>query len=315
MKKYDILIRFGLLMLVCFLISILNKNFIKPTNLINILRQASLLFILGIGMTLVILTGGIDLSNGAVVAFSSCIGAILLKSDLPVIFGILVALSIGMACGIVNGAVVSYLRIPSFIATFAMMFIARGVGYIILRGRPIFGFKPALRFIGAGYLFGIPVPIIISILLLLIFYIMLEFTPFGVNINAIGSNIESSRLVGINTNKVRILVYMLSGLMSAFAGLLYMARLNTASPMIGSSFPLDAIAIVIIGGASLEGGEGNLIGTAIGALIITVIINGMNLMNISSLWQGFIKGGLILSIITIKILTTDLKLRKRVLEF
>lgn len=310
MKKTDIIIRFILLILLCLLIFSLNNNFIKPENLINILRQTSILFMLGIGMTFVILTGGIDLSNGAVVALSSVIGAIVLKSGLPIIFGILVALCIGIICGIANGAMVSYLRIPAFIATFAMMFVARGIAYVILRGRPVFGFSPGFRFIGVGYIFGIPVPIILSILLLIVFYIILEYTPFGVNINAIGSNVESARLVGINVKKVTILVYMVSGLMSAFAGLIYTARLNTATPTIGLSFPLDAIAIVVIGGASLEGGEGNLIGTVIGALIITVIINGLNLMNISSLWQDFITGVLILSIIIIQTLTEKFGLKR-----
>ncbi|MFQ5867518.1 MAG: ABC transporter permease [bacterium] len=313
MKKFDIIIRFGLLVFISFLIFILNNNFARLTNLINILRQTSLLFVLGIGMTLVILTGGIDLSNGAVLALSSCIGAMVLKSNLPIVFGVLTALCIGIICGMSNGAMVSYLKIPPFIVTFAMMFIARGVVYIILRGRPIFGFGPGFRFIGAGYLFEIPVPIIFSMLFLLIFYTLLEFTAFGVNIFAIGSNVESARLVGINVKKVTVLVYMLSGLMSAFAGLLYTARLNTASPMIGTSFPLDAIAIVIIGGASLGGGEGNLIGTAIGALTITVIMNGMNLMSVSPLWQRFTVGGLILIMITIKTLTENLKLKRKTL--
>ena len=167
MKNRDILLRFCLLVILCLFIIILNRNFIKPTNLLNILRQTSLLFVLGIGMTLVILTGGIDLSNGAVVALSSCIGAIVLKTDLPIIVGIVVAVSIGMVCGLINGLTVTYLKIPSFIATFAMLFIARGVAYIILRGRPVFGFRSVFRFLGAGYILGIPVPIILSIILLL----------------------------------------------------------------------------------------------------------------------------------------------------
>lgn len=311
MKKADIIIRFSLLVIVCLLIFLLNHNFIKPTNLINILRQTSILFVLGIGMTFVILTGGIDLSNGAVVALSSCIGALVLKSNLPIIFGILVALCIGIICGIMNGVMVSYLRLPSFIATFAMMFIAKGIAYVILRGRPIFGFSSGFRFIGIGYILGIPIPVIFSIFLLLVFYIILEFTPFGVNINAVGSNTESARLAGISVRKITLLVYMISGLMSAFAGLIYTARLDTATPMMGSSFPLDVIAVVVIGGASLNGGEGNLIGTIIGALIITVIVNGLNLMNISSLWQDFITGGLILSIIIIQTLTGELRLKRK----
>jgi ribose transport system permease protein len=300
MKIKDILLRLGFLLLLCVFIGFLNDNFTKTENLINILRQASLLFILGIGMTLVILSGGIDLSNGSVLVFSSCIGALVLKTNLPTILGILTIFSCGIACGLLNGIMITKIRIPPFIATFAMLFIGRGLAYIILQGRVLFGFKPEFLFFGTGAFLGIPMPIICCILIFLIFSVVLGFTAFGVNIYAVGSDADSARLVGINVSRTTIVIYILSGLLSSFAGLLYTARLDTASPMVGASFPLDAIAIVIIGGAALQGGEGNLAGTGIGALIITVMQNGMNLMAISSLWQQFVTGGIILTLIVMQ---------------
>lgn len=303
LKKNDLIIRIALLLILSAIVYSLNKNFLKPTNLVNILRQASLLFILGIGMTLVILTRGIDLSNGAIVALSSCIGGIILKYDVPIYYGIVTSISIGFACGLFNGIVISHFKIPPFISTFSMMYIARGIAYIVLKGRPVFGFSESFRFIGTGHFIGIPMPIIISIFLLIIFYIITENTSLGINIRAVGADIESTRLAAINTKQVTTIAYVISGSLSAFVGLLYTARLNTASPTVGSSFPLDTIAVVIIGGASFEGGRGNLIGTAIGALIITIILNGMNLMNISSHWQDLISGGLILALIILKKIT------------
>ncbi|PKP58098.1 ribose ABC transporter permease [Candidatus Atribacteria bacterium HGW-Atribacteria-1] len=309
MKRIDALLRFGLLILLSLIIFSMNPNFGKVGNLINILRQGSLLYILGIGMTIVILTRGIDLSNGAVLALSSCVVAIAMEKGVPIIIAVIISLAIGMACGAANGIMVAYANIPSFVATFAMSCFARGLAYIFLGGRIIHGFSDGFRFIGTGSVCGIPMPVMLSILLLFIFYLMLEHTPFGMNIYAIGSNIESCRLAGIKTKKTIVIVYLLSGFLSAFAGLVYTARLNTAEPVIGASFPLDAIAAVVIGGTSLTGGEGSLSGTAIGVLILTVIINGMNMMGISSLWQQFVTGSIILIMITVQTYSKNVRLK------
>ncbi len=298
MKPKDLLLRLTLLLVLALVVLLLNPNFGKLTNLINILRQGALLYILAIGMTLVILTGGIDLSVGAVLALSSCIAAMAMERGTPMAVGMLISLAIGLACGLANGLLVTYVNIPPFITTFAMMYFARGLAYILLKGKIVYSFGPVFRFIGTGSLLGIPMPVVFSLLLLLIFGFILEFTPFGVNVYAVGTDPESSRLVGIKVRRVVVLVYLLSGLLSAFAGLVYTARLNAAEPVVGASFAMDAIAAVIIGGASIAGGEGNLLGTAIGVFILTVIINGMNLLGISSLWQQFVIGGIILVIIT-----------------
>jgi len=279
----------------------------KIENFINILRQAAILNLLGIGMTLVILTGGIDLSNGAILALSSCVSALYLKGEGSMAVGIVIALGIGLACGLINGWMVAKVFIPPFIITYAMMFFARGLAYIVLKGKIIYGFSKPFRFLGAGYLVMIPMPIVLSAVILLLFYFLLRYTSFGADLYALGSDEESSRLSGIKTQNRIICVYTLSGLLSSFAGIVYMSRLNAAEPVIGESFPLDAIAAVVIGGTRLEGGEGGVIGTVIGALIITVIINGMNLLGIPSLLQSFILGGIILTMIASQYFGGELK--------
>jgi ribose transport system permease protein len=308
MRRNGVLLRIGLLLILCLSIYILNPSFGKLGNLINILRQGALLYILAIGMTIVILTGGIDLSNGSVLALSSCVAAMAMKSGAPILVVILIALAIGMACGFANGMMVAYMRIPPFIATFAMMYFARGLAYVLLQGKIIYGFEKSFRFIGAGDIIGVPMPVIISIFLLLVFQVILAHTSFGMNIYAIGSNSESSRLLGINVKRVTVAAYVLSGFLSALAGIIYTARLDTAEPVVGASFPLDAIGAVIIGGASILGGEGNLLGSAIGVFILTIIMNGMNLIGISSLWQEFVIGSVILVMITIQIYMKDGKI-------
>ncbi len=297
MAQSKILSRLIILFALCFLLSLLSPNFMRADNLVNIIRQAAILNILGIGMTVVILTGGIDLSNGAVLALSSCVSAIYLKGGGAIPVGILISLGIGLACGLINGWMITRVLIPPFIITYAMMFFARGLAYIVLKGKIIYGFSKTFRFLGAGYLFSIPTPIILSAVVLFIFSFLLRYTPFGADLYALGSDEESSRLSGIKTRNRILWVYALSGLLSAFAGIIYTSRLNAAEPVIGEFFPLDAIAAVVLGGTLLEGGEGSVIGTMIGALIITVIINGMNLLGIPSLLQSFVLGCVILTMI------------------
>ncbi len=296
-----------ILFALCLLLSLLSPHFVKTENLVNIIRQAAILNILGVGMTMVILTGGIDLSNGAVLALSSCVSAIYLKEGGSIIIGILIALSIGLACGLINGSMVARVLIPPFVITYAMMFFARGLAYIVLKGKIIYGFSKTFRFFGAGHLFSIPTPIVLSASVLLIFYFLLRYTPFGADLYALGADEESSRLSGIKTRRRIIWVYALSGLLSAFAGIVYTSRLNAAEPVIGEFFPLDAIAAVVLGGTLLEGGEGSVMGTMMGALIITVVINGMNLLGVPSLLQSFVLGCVVLSMITSQYIAGRLK--------
>jgi ribose transport system permease protein len=297
LERYSgLLILFGL----CVLISLLNPAFLQTGNIINILRQAAILNILGIGMTLVILTGGIDLSNGAVLALSSCHAGILFKSGFPMPVGILAAVAVGCGCGLINGSMVAGVRIPPFVITYAMMFFARGLAYLSVGGKILYGFKPQFRFIGAGCIWDIPTPILMSAAVTIIFLFIQRYTPFGSEVYAVGADEEASRLSGIRTRRVLVWVYVLSGMLSAFGGIIYMSRLNAAEPVIGEAFPLDAIAAVLIGGTPLTGGEGGVGGTIIGALVITIIINAMNLLGISSLLQSFVLGVLIVMMISLQ---------------
>jgi ribose transport system permease protein len=293
--------RILVLLALCALISFFSPHFLQTSNIINILRQAAILNILGVGMTIVIITGGIDLSNGAVLALSSCTAAILLKDfGLPMPIGIIAALLIGCCCGLINGTMVSKVAIPPFVITYAMMFFTRGLAFLFLQGKIIYGFTPEFRFIGTGYLWGVPMPIIISASVTIIFIFIQKYTPFGSEIYAVGADEEASMLSGIRTKSVVIRVYILSGILSALAGIVYMSRLNASEPVIGEAFPLDAIAAVLIGGTPLSGGEGGVGGTVIGALVITIIINAMNLLQISSLLQTFVLGALIIIMISVQ---------------
>ena len=313
MKKIDVLLRLGVLILLSVTIFIFNSNFGKLGNIINIIRQGSLLYVLGIGMTMVIIVGGVDLSNGSVLALTSCIFALCFVAGVPIPIAMIIAMVLGLVCGITNGILVTYGKIPPFVATFAMAYITRGLAYFLMHSNSIQGFNEKFRFIATGHFLGIPMPIIWALLLFIVFHTLMEYTPFGVNVYAIGSNKESSRLAGIKTNKTIIIVYALNGLLTAFAGLIYTARLNNAEPVIGGNCPLQTIAAVIIGGTSQFGGEGKLTGTIIGVLILATILNGMNLMGIPSLWQSLITGSMIILMIGIQIYTKQVGFKNGIL--
>jgi ribose transport system permease protein len=300
MQRLDVLLRLAVLLLLGAAIFALNPNFGQTANLVNIVRQASIMYILGIGMTLVILIGGVDLSNGAVVAFSSCLFALAVANGVPIPLAVGIALAVGTGCGFINGVLVTCGRIPPFIATFAMMYIARGLAYYFMHSSSIQGFDRIFRFIGTGSLLGVPMLILWAGLFFLVFQVLMTCTSFGVNLYAIGGNAESTRLAGIQIGRTTVVVYALNGLLCAVCGLLFTARVNNAEPVIGGSFPLDIIAAVIIGGTSLFGGEGTLSGTFVGVVIMATILNGMNLLGIPSLWQSLITGLVILGMIALQ---------------
>ncbi|RAK10608.1 ribose ABC transporter membrane protein [Halanaerobium saccharolyticum] len=284
----------GLLALIIIL-SFLSPYFLTIPNLLNVVRQVSIIAIVSFGMTMVILTGGIDLSVGSMLAFSGAISAgMIINSGLNVFLAILIGLAAGTALGLFNGIAVAKAKLPAFIVTLAMMTIARGFTLIYTNGRPISGFEKTFRFFGAGYLGRIPVPVVIMFLLLFVIYILLKKTPLGRYIYAIGGNEKATKLSGINTDKIKIAVYALNGFLAAVSGIILTSRLNSAQPMAGEGYELDAIAAVVLGGTSLSGGSGGVIGTIVGALIIAVLNNGLNLLNVSSFYQLVAKGAVIL---------------------
>jgi len=284
----------GLLILVTVL-SFMSPYFLTIPNLLNVVRQVSIIAIVSFGMTMVILTGGIDLSVGSMLAFSGAIAAgMIVNSGLNVFLAIFIGLAAGTALGLFNGIAVAKAKLPAFIVTLAMMTVARGFTLIYTNGRPISGFNETFRFFGAGYLGRIPVPVLIMFILLIAIYILLKKTPLGRYIYAIGGNEKATKLSGINTDRIKIAVYALNGFLAAVSGIILTSRLNSAQPMAGEGYELDAIAAVVLGGTSLSGGSGGVVGTIVGALIIAVLNNGLNLLNVSSFYQLVAKGAVIL---------------------
>ena len=288
--------KFGLLMfLVAFAIvlSLLSDRFLTVPNLVNLLRQATINGILAVGMTIVILTGGIDLSVGSVLAISVVVTADLIKQGSPIAVAMLAGLLAGGLLGYLNGLLVSLGKIPPFIATLGMMTFARGIALVYTNGKPITGFPPSFRVIGTASVAGIPIPVLIAGLIFITGYLFLSHTRFGTYIYAIGDNQVAARFAGIPTQRFVTAVYVAAGFLSALAGMILIARLDSAQPTIGKGYEFDAIAAVVVGGTSLSGGKGSLLGTILGVLIIAMLNNGLNLLNVSSFYEQVVKGVII----------------------
>ncbi|MFG1348006.1 ABC transporter permease [Xanthobacter autotrophicus DSM 431] len=292
-RAFVALSRLTALALLVTLLAIASPAFLTYGNLSNVLRQASLQFVMSAGLTAVVITGGIDLSVGAMIGLSACLGGALLAGG-SILGGITAALVVGLACGLFNGVMVAYLRIPSFIATYGMLWIAFGLGYVFMMGEVIYGFPPAFRFIAVGYVGPVPMLVVMAAIVLFGMHVVLTRTPFGRSLYAIGGNANAARLSGMPVQRRLVLCYGLSGLMAGLAGLLAIARTNAADAGLGEELLLPTIAAVALGGTSLAGGTGGIVGTAIGAIILSLIINGMNLLGVKTFWQAFAMGTLIL---------------------
>lgn len=293
------------LFILCLVISLLSDKFLTTNNLWNVLRQISVNICISTGMTLVVLMAGIDLSVGSVLAFTSGVCAGLLKNGIAIpsldlfvgfttLGGVLAALIIGLTLGLFNGWVITKFALPPFVTTLAMLTIARGATMLYTQGMPISNLGASFEYIGSGWFLGIPVPVWISLIVVLIVVFISKKTTFGRYIYAIGGNEKAAFLSGININNVKIAVYGIAGMMAAVGGILVTSRLNSAQPNAGASYELDSIAAVVIGGTSLSGGVGSVTGTVIGAAIIGVLNNGLVLLNVSPFWQQVVKGLVIL---------------------
>lgn len=275
-------------------LSILSPHFLTLENIFAIGVQMAVIAIMAIGQMMVIISAGIDLSVGSVLALSGVIATMLIVSGLPMGLGIAVGTLVGGLCGLINGLLIAYGYIPPFIATLGMMGVARGVALLLTGGVPIFGLPPEFNFLGGGrILFGVPVPVVILIVLATLGHFTLTRTRFGRYVFAIGSNAEAARLSGINVRAVLTRIYTVEGLLCGFAGVLLASRLSTGQPTAGTGYELDVIAACVIGGASLSGGEGTVLGAIIGALIMGVLRNGCNLLDISAFWQQIAIGAII----------------------
>ncbi|WP_238984683.1 ribose ABC transporter permease [Kurthia massiliensis] len=286
---------FGLLLIVV-IISIMSPSFLTSDNIFNVLRQVSISALIAFGMTFVILTGGIDLSVGSTLALTGAVAATLLAGGYDPFIAMAAALALGLVLGAVNGIIIAKGKVAPFIATLATMTIYRGLTLVYTDGKPVSGLGDHLSFqmFGKGYLLGVPVPIVTMTVAFFVLYFILRKTTFGRRVYAIGGNAEASRLSGINVDRTTIAVYALTGMLAAMSALILTSRLNSAQPTAGTSYELDAIAAVVLGGTSLTGGRGWIVGTLIGALIIGVLNNGLNLIGVSSFFQQVVKGIVIL---------------------
>ncbi|WP_126426164.1 ABC transporter permease [Brevibacillus marinus] len=290
LSTYGIVIAFFLL---CVVLSFTADNFLSSENLINVLRQISINGILAIGMTFVILTAGIDLSVGSVVALSGVVAASFAQGDASIWLAVLMGLLVGLVLGFINGVVVAKWGVASFIVTLAMMTIARGLTFVYSDGKPISGLSQAYLAIGKSDVLGIPIPVWILFITFALSYFVLYHTKFGRYVYAVGGNENAATVSGINVSLIKIMVFSISGLLAGLAGIVLSSRVSAGLPQAGISYELDAIAAVVIGGTSLAGGKGRLWGTLIGVMIIGVVNNGLDLLNVSSYYQQIVKGCII----------------------
>jgi ribose transport system permease protein len=284
-------------------LTLMSDVFFTPSNLLNVLRQASLTFLIASGLTLTILTAGLDLSVGANVGLSACLAATVMKATGSIALGVGVGLFCGAAVGTLNGMMITLLRLPPFIATYGMLWVLHGITYWFMAGDTIHGFSPGFRSLGSGYWLGVPVPILVMGAFLVAGGIFTRYTTFGREVYAIGSNREAARLSGIPVRARLNLVYVLSGAKAGLAAVVYLARLNSAEADIGEPLTLPAIAAVLIGGASLFGGIGSLFGTLVGAVTLTLVLNGMNLLAVDANWQPLVTGVIVLLAVWIDVAT------------
>ncbi len=278
------------LLLLIVLMAVLAPNFLTVDNALNVARAVSINAILAAGLTLIILTGGIDLSVGSIVAVSG-VGAVLLWSNgTPTPLAVLGGVAIGALAGMVNGALVAWLALPAFIVTLGSLTALRGLAYSMLNGQPLVASALGYRGLGNGSVAGIPQPVVIMVVVYAVTWFLLERTRFGRHVYAVGGNMEAARLAGINVKRVLLTVYMLGGAAAGVAGVIFSARVLSAQPTAGTGYELDAIAAVVLGGTALAGGRGRILGTLVGAVIIGVLSNGLVLMNVPFFYQLIIKG-------------------------
>jgi ribose transport system permease protein rbsC len=297
MKKNKImqqLVTFASLIIMIIFFSITSSQFFSITNFMTIALQTAIIGIIAIGMTFVIITGGIDLSVGSIVAFSGVIMGMAMKAGIPTILAIILGLVSGVVCGIINGLLVSKANLPPFITTLGLMMITRGLVLAITNGIPVSGLNDGFDKLSGGTVFGIPNPVIYLIIITAIFSFVLKKTVIGKYTYAVGSNEAASKLSGVNVDKVKLFVYGLSGFLCAISGILLASRLISAQPTEGTGYEMDAVAAVVIGGASLMGGSGSILGTILGAFIMSTLKNGLNMLNVSGFWQQFAIGVVVL---------------------
>lgn len=289
---------FALVILIMFF-AFSEKSFLKINNIFNILRQVSIVGVCAVGMTFVILTGGMDLSVGSVIGVSAVSASLIMASGIHPIVAVVVSLAIGALVGFINAFFINKVEIAPIIMTLGMMTILRGVAYIISGGLPVYGVPEAFTFIGQGYITVIPVPVLFMVIAFAVGYFTLNKTVFGRSVYGIGGNQEASRLSGVNVKKVIYKVYMLAGMLYAIAGLILLARVNSGQPKAGDGYEMDVITACVLGGISVSGGEGRMSGVIIGVLLMGTLANGMVILNVPEFWQWVVKGSVLILAVSI----------------
>ena len=292
------------LVVLVLLMSLIAPNFNRVDNLLNIARSISVNAILAAGLTFVILTGGIDLSVGSIVAVAGVVAVVLAIGGLPAPLAVLTGMLVGAACGLVNGTLTAYLALAPFIVTLGTMTFLRGLAYTITAGQPIVSSDLNFKSIGNGYLAGIPVPVIVMAVVYVVAWFLLERTRYGRHVYAVGGNAQAARLAGVRVNHITTSVYVIGGACAGLAGVIFAARVISAQPTAGTGYELDAIAAVVLGGTSLAGGRGRIIGTLVGSIILGVLSTGLILLNVPFFTQLLIKGVVIILAVAIDSLKT-----------
>ena len=270
--------------------------FLNVNNLLNVARNASILIIIGIGETITLTAKDVDLSVGSIISLTGVVAAIMMnKLGLPIPLAVVTALVIGAVLGALNGVLITFVGLPPFIATYGMLWVLFGFAYLILRGAVIYGFPETFRFIGNGHFLGIPMPIVVMVVVFIASYFLLNHTTLGRRFFAAGANPEAAKMSGINVSQTVIIAYVISGFLAALAGLVLIAYSNGADNIFGSVYLLPVMAVVVMGGTSLAGGQGSLTGTMIAALIMASINNGMNILAVPGTWQKLVVGSMIIS--------------------
>lgn len=293
-QNWNDLAIFFILLVLIIILAIIRPVFLTPNNILNIMRQVSVVAIIGIGMSYVLISAEIDLSVGSLAALAGIAATMALKSGMGMGISMTIAVVITVLCGLLNGAIHTFVKIPSFIVTMGMLNIARGIVLVMTNSYPVTGLPDSFKMLGRGYIGFVPIPVVVMIVCYVIGYFVLKYTKFGRSIYAIGGNIEAAKLSGIPVSRNKVLIHTISGLTAGIAGVVLASRLFSGQPSAGNGLELDAIAACVIGGTSTAGGVGRLWGTLLGALIMGIITNGMNLMNISTNWQLIIQGIIII---------------------
>lgn len=298
--------RLVVLILVCAVVALMTRHpeqgyvFLNASNLLNVIRNASILIIIGVGQTITLTAKDVDLSIGSVISLTSVVAAIMMnKMGIYFPLAIATALLIGLALGLINGLLITYVGLPPFIATYGTLWVLFGFAYLILQGAVVYGFPDGFRFIGNGNLFGIPMPIIVMTIVFVVAYFVLHHTTLGRRFFATGANPEAARMSGIKETRIVIIAYVISGFLAALAGLVLIAYTNGSEATIGNSYLLPVLAVVVMGGTSLAGGQGSLSGTLVAALIMAVINNGMNILAIPAIWQQLVVGLMIVGTVLV----------------